>query len=158
MFKVWRVEKRRRAIVMRQNMARRTLIHGNPQHGSFRPIDIYEDSQSDEEPTISLAPAGSDVPSAAPGPAYQPPSRIDRALDVPNAPGSTRQDFQALFNSRNFGPGDLKEVSPELWEELRLDNAGAEYDLLGRDQAEEEAQGTSQVLDRPVGLSKALHC
>ena len=30
--------------------------------------------------------------------------------------------------------------TPELWEELRLDSAEAEYDLLGRDQAEEEAQ------------------
>ena len=46
-------------------------------------------------------------------------------------------------------------MSPELWEELRLDSAGAEYDVLGRDQAEEEAQGTSQVLDRLPGLSEA---
>ena len=57
-------------------------------------------------------------------------------------------------HSRNFGPGDLEEVSQELWEELRLDNAGAEYDL-GRDQAEEEGQRTSQVLDRAPGLSEA---
>ena len=89
MFKMWRIEKRRRAIVMRQNMARRILIHANPQHGPFRPIDIYEDSQSDEEPTISVAPAASAVPTAAPGPGFQPPLRIDRALDVLNAPGST---------------------------------------------------------------------
>ena len=49
----------------------------------------------------------------------------------------------------------MEDVTPELWEELRLDNAEAEYDLLGRDQAEEEAQGTSQVLDRFSGLSEA---
>ena len=54
---------------------------------------------------------------------------IGRALDVLNAPGSTREEFQALFNSRNFGPGDMEELSPELWEELRLDSAEAEYDL-----------------------------
>ena len=93
-----------------------------------------------------MAPAASAVPTAAPGPGFQPPLRIDRALDVLNAPGSTRQKFQALFNSSNFGPGDLEEVSPELWEELRLDNAGAEYDLLGRDQAEEEAQGARREI------------
>ena len=52
-----------------------------------------------------------------------------------------------------LGPGDIEELSPELWEELRLDSAAFEYDLLGRDQAEEEAQGTSQVLDRPRGPS-----
>ena len=107
-------------MIMRDNIAHRTLIHANPQYGP-------------------LAPAASDAPTAAPGPGYQPPLRIDRALDVLNAPSSTRQEFQALFNSRNSGPGDLEEVSPELWEELRLNNAGVEYDLLGRDQAEEEA-------------------
>ena len=44
---------------------------------------------------------------------------------------------QALLG-RNFshsstpgiGPGDLEDVSPELWEELRLDSAGAEYDKV----------------------------
>ena len=35
-------------------------------------------------------------------------------------------------NSRNLGPGDMEELSPELWEELRLDSAGTEYDLLGK--------------------------
>ena len=59
MFKFWKIEKRRRAIVMRENMARRTLIRANPQHGPFRPIDIHEDSQSDDEPTFSVAPAAS---------------------------------------------------------------------------------------------------
>ena len=33
MFKFWKIERRRRAIVMRENMARRTLIRANPQHG-----------------------------------------------------------------------------------------------------------------------------
>ena len=62
MFKFWNIEKRRRAIVMRENMARRTLIRANPQHGPFRPIDMHEDSQSDDdEPTFSVAPAASDV-------------------------------------------------------------------------------------------------
>ena len=42
MFKFWKIEKRRRAIVMRENMARRTLIRANPQYGPFRPIDIHE--------------------------------------------------------------------------------------------------------------------
>ena len=67
MFESWRIEKRRRAIVMRENIARRTLIRANPQYGPFRPIDIYEESQSDDEPTISVAPAASDAPTAAPG-------------------------------------------------------------------------------------------
>ena len=49
----------------------------------------------------------------------------------------------------------MEELSPQLWEEMRLDSSGAEYDLLGRDQAEEEAQGPAQVLDRPPGLSEA---
>ena len=105
MFKVWRIEKRRRAIVtivMRQNIARRTLIHANPQYGPFRPIDIYEDSQSEEEPTVSVAPAASDAPTAAPGPGYQPPLRIDRALDVLNAPGSTRQEFLQFQELRSW--------------------------------------------------------
>ena len=82
MFKVLRVERRRRAIVMRENIARRTLIHANPQYGLFRPIDIYDDSQSEEEATGSVAPAASDASTAAPGPGYQPPLTIGRALDV----------------------------------------------------------------------------
>ena len=67
MFKLWKIEKRRRAILMRENMARRTLIRANPQYGPFRPTDIHEcSSDSDDEPTISVAPAASDVPTAAP--------------------------------------------------------------------------------------------
>ena len=119
---------------------------------TFRPIDIHEDSQDDDdayEPTGSVAPAASDAPTAAPAPGYLPPPVIGRALDILNAPGTTREEFQALFNSRNLGPGDMEELSPQLWEEPRLDGSGAEYDLLKRDQAEDEAQGTAQVLDRP---------
>ena len=116
MFKFWKSEKRRRAIVMRENMARRTLIRANPQYGPFRPTDTHEcSSDSDEEPTVSVAPAASDVPTAAPGLRYQPAPSIDRALDVLNAPGSTRQEFQSYFRPRNLGPGDLEELSPELW-------------------------------------------
>ena len=156
MFKFWKIEKRRRAIIMRQNMARRTLIRTNPQYGPFRPIDIHEcSSDSDDEPTISVAPAASDVPTAAPGRSSQPVARIDRALDVLNAPGSTRQEFQAYFNPRNLGPGDLEELSPELWEEFRLDGAADEYDLHMQDLADEEAQGTEPDLDRISGLSEA---
>ena len=40
MFKTMRLERRRRAMSMRENVARRTLIHANPQYGPFRPIDI----------------------------------------------------------------------------------------------------------------------
>ena len=124
MFKFWRIEKRRRAIVMRENMARRTLIRANPQHGPFRPVDIYEcSSDFDDEPTASVAPAASDVPTAAPGLPSQPVARVDRALDVLNAPGSSRPTST---------PGtlvlEIEELSPELWEELRLDGA-AEYNL-----------------------------
>ena len=156
MFKFWKIEKRRRAIIMRQNMARRTLIRTNPQYGPFRPIDIHEcSSDSDDEPTISVARASSDAPTAAPGLPRQPVARIDRALDVLNAPGSTRQEFQAYFNPRNLGPGDLEELSPELWEEFRLDGAAGEYDLHMQDLADEEAQGTEPDLDRPPGLSEA---
>ena len=42
MFKFWKIEKRRRAIAMRENMARRTFLRVNLQHGPFRPVDIYE--------------------------------------------------------------------------------------------------------------------
>ena len=73
MFKVLRVERRRRAIVMRENIARRTLIHANPQYGPFWSIDIFDESQCEEEPTASVAPVASDAPTAAPGPGYQPP-------------------------------------------------------------------------------------
>ena len=76
---------------------------------------------------LSQWPAASDVPTAAPGRSSQPVARIDRALDVLNAPGSSRQEFQAYFNPRNLGPGDLDELSPELWEEFRLDGAADEY-------------------------------
>ena len=75
---------------------------------------------------------------------------IDRALDVLNAPGST-----TYFNPRNFGPGDLEELSPELWEEFRLDGAADGYDLHMQDLADEEARGTEPDLDRPPGLSEA---
>ena len=102
-----------------------------------------------------MAPAASDVPTAAPGRSSQPIARIDRALDVLNAPGSTRQEFQAHFNARNLGPGDLEELSPELWEEFRLDGAADEYDLHMQDLADEEAQGTDPDLDRPPDLSEA---
>ena len=112
-------------------------------------------SDSDDEPTTSAAPAANDVPTAAPGLLSQPVARIDRALDVLHAPGSSRQEFQAYFNPRNLGPGDMEEFSPELWEELRLDGAAAEYDLYMQDLADEEAQGTEQDLARPPGLSQA---
>ena len=155
MFNFWKIEKRRRAIIMRENMARRTLIRANPQYGPFRPTDIQEcSSDSDDEPTISVAPAASDVPTAAPGRSSQPIARIDRALDVLNAPGSTRQESQAYFNPRNLGPGDLEELSPEPWEEFRLDGAADEYDLHMQDLADEEAQGTDPDLDRPPELSE----
>ena len=75
MFKTMRVERRRRAMVMRENVARRTLIHANPQYGPW-PIDIYSDSQSEEEPTASVAPAASDAPTAAPASGYLPPPVI----------------------------------------------------------------------------------
>ena len=80
---------------------------------------------------------------------------IGKALDVLNAPGSTREEFQAVFNSRNLGSVDVEELNPELWEELRIGSAVAENELLGREQAEEQVQGTSQVLDRPPRLSEA---
>ena len=95
----------------------------------FRPVDIYEcSSDSDDEPTTSVA---SDVPTSAPGLPSQQVARIDRA------------------NPRNFGPGDIEELSPELWEEFRLDGAADEHDLYMQDLADEEAQGTEQDLDRP---------
>ena len=117
---------------MRENAARRTLAQVNPQLGPFRPTDIYEDSQDDDdddddayELTGSVAPAASDAPTAAPAPVgCLPPLVIGRALDVLNAPGFTRQEFQAFFRPRNLGPGDIEELSAELWEELRLDSAG----------------------------------
>ena len=152
MFKFWKIEKRHRAIIMRENMARRTFIRANPQYGPFRPTDIHECySDSDDEPTISVAPAASDVPTAAPGRSSQPIARIDRALDVLNAPGSTRQEFQAYFNPRKPGGGDLEELSPEVWEEFRLDGAADEYDLHMQDLADEEAQGLPRVGDGNQG-------
>ena len=118
MFKTMLVERRRRAIIMRKNVARRALIPVSPQLGPFRPIDIYEDSQDDDdddddddayEPAGSVAPAASDAPIG-----YLPPLVIGRALDVLNAPGFTWEEFQALFNSRNLGPGDVEELNPQL--------------------------------------------
>ena len=61
---------------MRENVARRTLMHANSQLGPFRSIDVDEDSQDDDddddddayEPTGSVAPAASDAPTAAPAP------------------------------------------------------------------------------------------
>ena len=82
-----------------------------------------------------MAPAASDVPTAAPGLPSQPSARIDRALDVLNPPGSTRQELQAYFNFRYLGPGNMEELSPELWEEFRLDGAADEYDLYMQDLA-----------------------
>ena len=122
MFKFWKIEK---PIIMRENMARRTLIRASLQYGPFRPTDIHECS------------------------------RDYRARDVVNAPGSSRQEFQAYLNPRNLGPGDLEELSPELWEEFRLHGAADEYDLHMQDLADEEAQGTEPDLDRPPGLSEA---
>ena len=49
MFKFWKIEKRRRATVIRETMARRTLIRANPQYGPFRPTDIYECSSDSED-------------------------------------------------------------------------------------------------------------
>ena len=43
--------------------------------------------------------------------------------------GISAMEYQGM----NLGPGDIEKLSPELWEELRLDSAGAEYELLGRD-------------------------
>ena len=66
MFKFWKIEKRRRAIIMRETLARRTFLRVNPQYGPFRPTDIHEcSSDSDDEPTISVGVAASDVPTAA---------------------------------------------------------------------------------------------
>ena len=73
MFKFWRIEKRRRAIVMWGNMASRSFLRVNPQHGPFRPVDTYECSNdSDTEPTTSMAPAASDIPTAGAGLPSQP--------------------------------------------------------------------------------------
>ena len=49
----------------------------------------------------------------------------------------------------------MEELSPELWEEFRLDGAADEYDLYMQDLADEEVQGTEQDLDRIPGLSEA---
>ena len=38
-------------------------------------------------------------------------------MDVLNAPGSTRKEFQALFNSRNLGT--VQELSMNCWEETK---------------------------------------
>ena len=67
------------------------------------------------------------------------------------APGSTRQEFQAYFNPRNLGPGDLEELSPELWQEFRLDGAADEYDLHMQDLADEERKVLIQTLIDPQG-------
>ena len=110
MFKTMLVERRRRAIIMRENVARRTLIHTNPQLGPFRPLDIFEDSQGDDdddayEPTGSVAPAASAAP-APPG--YLPPVVIGRALDVLSAAGSTKEEFQAFLDPGTYVLETLK--------------------------------------------------
>ena len=105
MFKAMLMERCRRAIIMRESVARRTLIHANSQLGPFRPIDMYENSQDDDddcEPAASVAPAASAAPTAAPAPlVIYPRFVIGRALDVLNAPGSAREEFQAFFRPGN---------------------------------------------------------
>ena len=62
-----------------------------------------------------MAPAASDAPNAAPAPAgYLPPLVIGRALDVLNAPGSTREIFQAFFRPSNLRPGGSDLTVQEL--------------------------------------------
>ena len=125
MFKFLKIEKRRRAIVMRGNMARRTP---NPQYGPFRPIDIHEcSSDYDDEPTYSVAPAASDVPTAAPGLHLQPVARIDRALDALSAPSSTRLCQAA-------GPSTFREEVPIAdIHRTTLSGLEAQYPRLHRD-------------------------
>ena len=53
---VRKIEKRRRAIIMRENMARRTLIRANPQYEPFRPTDIHECSSDSDLPGKSFRP------------------------------------------------------------------------------------------------------
>ena len=54
---------------------------------------------------------------------------VGRALDVLNAPEATREDLQEFFRlPRSMLPGDLEELSPELWEELRVEDAAAEHE------------------------------
>ena len=97
-----------------------------------------------------MAPAASDAPTAAPGPGYLPPPVIGRALDVLNAPGLTREEFQAAFNSRNSGPGHMEYVTPKLREELRLESAE------GRDQAQKEAKELRKSLIDPQTYLRPL--
>ena len=155
MFKFWKIEKRRRAVVMRENMARRTFPRINPQYGLSGQLTFTN------APVILnmsqllqwlLQPVMFQLLHLD---CLHPVARIDRALDVLNAPGSIRPEFQAYFKPRNLGPGDMEELSPELWEEFRLDGAADEYDLYMQDLADEEAQGADSNLDRPPGPSEA---
>ena len=155
MFKFWRIEKRRRAIIMHENMARRTLIRTNPQYGPFRPIDIHECSRILMMSQLSQWLVHQVMPQ------LQLLDCLDNQLQGLTEPWmfSMHQFDEARipghFNPRNLGPGDLEELSPELWEEFRLDGAADEYDLHMQDLADEEAQGTEPDLDRPPGLSEA---
>ena len=45
----------------------------------------------------------------------------------------------------------MEELSPELWEELGLDGAAAEYDLYMQDLADEEAEVLNKTLINPQG-------
>ena len=50
---------------MRENIACRTLIHANPQNGPTRPTDIYDDSQSEDEPMPGSQEPGDAGPGAS---------------------------------------------------------------------------------------------
>ena len=68
----------------------------------------------------------------------------------------TRQEFQAYFSPRNLGPGDMEELSPELWEEFRLD--GAADDLHMPDLAEEEVKVLNKTLIEFQGYLRPQDC
>ena len=114
-------------------------------------------------PTLSMDLSGqlifmnvpaSDVPTAAPGRSSQPVARIDRALDVLNAPVRLGKSFRPISIPGTWS-WRLEELSPELWEEFRLDGAADEYDLHMQDLADEGAQGTELDLEKISGLSEA---
>ena len=122
MFKTMRVERRRRAMIMRENVARRTLIHANPN------MNLLGQLLSMKTPRVTMSELVQLLLQRVMHQllhldGYLPPPVVGRALDVLNAPSSIREEFQAAFNSRTFGQIQQKKKAKELHKSL-IDPAG----------------------------------
>ena len=114
-------ERHRRALIRRMDEVLRQCHYLNSSLGPFVPSDIYaeqDEEEDDDEPAPSIIATASEAPTSAP-PGFSPPPDhhlvLGQALDVLNAPATTRETFQALLRPpTSMLPYDLDEFSPEL--------------------------------------------